>query len=196
MQITDKILVRKVIHSDAESIAKIINESFPPQDNQRILGDRITQGILEIFFTSDDAIFLVAEMQDKISGYLWLQLEAPSFFKYFRNSGLKTMSVAIDILKEFKFKELFILLKNRNEAESYFAPYPKIMSLATATEARAKGVGSELICEVEKYLGIKGVQRYFVLTSAVNTAANSFYEKNGFNRYKCNPEQIVFYKDV
>ncbi|MDP3732452.1 MAG: GNAT family N-acetyltransferase [Candidatus Omnitrophota bacterium] len=196
MQITDKILIRKAVHSDAESLSKIVAESFPPQDNQRIFGERITLDIFEIFFRSDDAIFLIAQDQEKILGYLWLQLEAPSFFNCFKNAVLKTTVAAISILKEFKFKELLILLRDRKNMNSSFAPYPKIMSLAVARQARMKGVGRELISEIQKYLSVKGAQRYFVLTSTTNTAAISFYEKNGFYRYKHNEGNIVFYKNI
>lgn len=196
MKINDKILVRRAVKEDADSLIEIAKKSFSPEDNLRILGERLTVALFKVLSGLEDSVLLVAEGGNKITGYLWLQLNAFSFSKCCKEALFQVPRLMITALKEHRLKQVFKILKSQSSVGSLCVPYPKIISLAVDTDARRKGTGSMLIAMLEKYLGVKGISDYFVLTSAKNSGAICFYEKNGFEKHKDNKGQIIFCKST
>lgn len=182
--------------ADARSVLDILNNSFDSEDNQRILGERVMLALFKMLFRLDDALFLIAQEQQKTLGYIWIQLKALSFLRCFQNAPLETLGVIIVILKNIKLRSAFNFFKNQNKTNSLFVPYPKIVSLAVDKAARGKGMGTKLILETQKYLAGYGMTAFFVLTAKTNLAAISFYEKSGFERYKNNEVSVVFTKNL
>jgi len=196
MKINDKISVRRALREDAGELAGILKMSFGVDDNQRALGKRVTAALFKIIPALEGSMLLAAEDGNKIVGYLWMQLDELSFAGCWRGAPLDTLGAIAAVLREFKFKQAFRAMKSQSSTGSFCVPCPKIMSLAVNGEARRRGIGSALIAGLERYLAGKGINDYFVLTSADNPGAVCFYEKNGFNKYKDNKEEIIFCKTI
>lgn len=185
-------LIRLAVKADIGDMTRIVNKSFDPLDNHRILGEKATTAIFNMFIGLQDPIFLIAEDNGRILGYLWLQLRKFSLLECLMREPIRTLSLAGTIFYEGKLKDAF---KFSNSQSEVTVPYPKIVSLAVDIEARRKGVGSTLISAIQEYLDINGFKDYFVLTSATNLEAISFYEKNMFHRYAGNIRgNLVFNK--
>jgi ribosomal protein S18 acetylase RimI-like enzyme len=55
-----------------------------------------------------------------------------------------------------------------------------IYHLAVAADFREKGIGAQLLAEVEKRLQAKGCLKCYLLVSSNNTEAMQFYERHGW----------------
>ncbi len=107
MKINDKVIGSWDVEEDADSLIEIAKKSFRLEDNQRILGKRLTVALFKVLSGLEDSVLLVAEGGNKITGYLWLQLNAFSFSKCCREALFQTPRLMITVLKGLKLKQVF-----------------------------------------------------------------------------------------
>ena len=194
MQANNDILVRKAVLSDAMEVVNIMDRNFDPEDDQRIMGTKVTTALFKMLFQLEDSFVLVAEKEKKILGYMWLQLEPLSIFKCFQNAPSLMLGVMFEVIKDFKLRLTFQLLLKQEKKDSLSIPFPIIKSIAVNRVAGIKGIGSMLVMKGQECLAAKGIREYFVLTSINNLNAISFYNNNGFKKYQSNKVSVIFRK--
>ena len=86
--------------------------------------------------------------------------------------------------EENKIVGLVVGLINNDVEETYEFKAPKrgrISELIVSKNIRSKGIGSELLHKMEKYLKENGCEKILIGVFAYNDKAINFYEKNGYH---------------
>ncbi|MDF7638103.1 GNAT family N-acetyltransferase [Lactobacillus sp. ESL0791] len=77
--------------------------------------------------------------------------------------------------------------------ETYFSPMFDILALAVAKDAQQKGIGSQLMTQIEEKAKSLGVDSVRLNSGEERTGAHRFYEKIG---YTCTKKQKRFFKKL
>jgi ribosomal protein S18 acetylase RimI-like enzyme len=189
-------LVRQAVKSDVENMISILENSFNPNDGQRVLGRRLTVSLFRIFFKLPESIFLLAEEGQKPLGYVWIQLRPLSVSRCIYFAPIEILLFSVSVLRELKLSTISKLLKKQDGSAAYKGKFPKLMSLAVDQASRRYGIGTTLLTMVQEYLLKENKTEYFTITALDNLQAKLFYEKNGFKMFENNLISVLYRKTI
>jgi len=178
--------IRSAQESDALSLALLHKKTLKSSYLSRLGTDFLET--LYLFLIKNEIIFVYTEEQI-IIGFVSFSTNSSQMMKTF----LLTSPRCIFILMKLMFKSPSIAPRL---IETYFAPFKlksyylnaikavlpnsELLSISVEPEYQAKGIGNQLLNELEKYLNSNQMFKYKVVAGVDLNGANKFYLKNGF----------------
>lgn len=186
--------VRVAQKDDIDAIVKFHIENFPDYFLSN-LGYEVLKIYYNQFINNDRSIFLVAIYNDKIIGLaLFLDSYSANMKGLIKDNFVKlSFYIGKSILTKKKVRKVFLnkLLKLnlKKEPEANKTAFnTTLLSLATSSSYRGKGVASKLIIEGEKLIGDKG---YYLSVLKSNTKGINYYIFKGFSI--CGDDKEILY---
>jgi len=186
------ISIRNASNQDAEEIVDILNNSFDPNDEQRILGTNATISLVKLLIKQHDTLFFIAEEQNDIVGYIWGQTKKLSLLKSLFNTPLLLLKFCFSCIAHNKLISILKYILKQGIYRSI--PLPHLVSFGV--KSTYKSAGFLLLSKAEKYLKSKNKNKCFLLTAANNKTTQYFYKKNGYKKYKSNDLSVILCKEL
>ena len=188
------ISIRNASSQDAEEIVDILNSSFDPNDEQRILGTNATISLVKLLIKQHDTLFFIAEEQNDIVGYIWGQTKKLSLLKSLFNTPLLLLKFCFSCIAHNKLISILKYILKQKQGIYRSIPLPHLVSFGV--KSTYKSAGFLLLSKAEKYLKSKNKNKCFLLTAANNKTTQYFYKKNGYKKYKSNDLSVILCKEL
>ena len=136
--------IRNASSQDAEEIVDILNNSFDPNDEQRILGTNATISLVKLLIKQHDTLFFIAEEQNDIVGYIWGQTKKLSLLKSLFNTPLLLLKFCFSCIAHNKLISILkYILKQKTQFNCVFTfllliIFPKFVSQSYASPHQRK----------------------------------------------------------
>ncbi len=168
--------VRESTENDFPIVSKIISGVFS-EDLQMITGRRMDDSLILPFIEKCGCDIYVAEEQGKILGVVVVSARKLSFTPSLVCFYLKNFGVIVSLRAYLRLREFRKKFPKQLGGE-YF-----IEAIAVDENIRNKGIGRELMVNMEKILKSKNVKHIGLVVKSGNPA-NEFYKSLGFIKVK------------
>ena len=182
MRIKNK-LIRKAEILDLKVIAELHKKGIPTGFLSS-LDSKYLSLMYKIII--EEGFCTVAIKDDKVIGFISGTIDAKVLYKKIVRKNLFNL-IPLFIKKIFSvsfikrgFNSFLIPFKTGKGMNDKEEVLPELLSIVISKEIQAKGIGTELLLNLESELKQKGFAKYKVIAGDNLVSANKFYLKNGF----------------
>lgn len=177
-------LIRAACPDDLNAIVRVHQQAFAGF-LMTLLGPRFLRGYYQCVLEYPDPIFLVAERERQIVGFVAGFVNPPRFYAQLRRRKLPlVLAAASHLVWRPRLWRRALSSLRRAETLSSSEDEPALAELASigvAPAAQGLGAGKQLVQAFLKQAQQNGVQEVVLTTDAHNNdAVNAFYQKLGF----------------
>lgn len=180
--------VRPYVRSDREAIRRIACETaFLGRDHRGFIDDEelLADALTKVFTDYEPGTCIVAEVDDKVVGYLiaTCHLKRTNFkFMMFVLPVMLWRALTGPVWRNKTWRLILAFFQGMAQGDFHYPDdmpdYPAILHINIDKEHRRQNIGTRLITEGEVLLKAKGVKGVHLSTMSVN--ACRFFRSNGF----------------
>jgi GNAT superfamily N-acetyltransferase len=130
---------------------------------------------------------IVAKVNDKVAGYLFIAPDEKNYIKYKSRYFTKRIFEAVIRIWQFSRRDVsyysqYILASLRGEFKNpvFYEEYPSLLHINVAPECQSHGVGTKLFAAMDALLARIESPGVHLVTTSLNYKALNFYDVHGF----------------
>ncbi|MHA2039621.1 MAG: GNAT family N-acetyltransferase [Promethearchaeota archaeon] len=168
--------------ADAPDVAEIHCEALA-DDFLASIGKSFLTTLYRCIISLDLGFGIVHEKNNRVAGVAVVTQNTTVFYKTLLLKGFGALMPKLlwSLIKRPSLlkRSLETLFYSKQESATH-NPEAELIVLVLRREYQRQGIGSEILCFLNKEFGRRGVKCYIVRTYADNEGSNNFYTTNGF----------------